>query len=116
MKSEESLKQYRYALLDYDEQFEEGSCFKSKLDEDEVEGLAQVAAEHLDDAVKLDWEFWATEDGEDGEVDIELFKEDGSSLGVFEVQKTWLPYLNVTPKTKSVASTSQSQRQAVKPY
>jgi uncharacterized protein YutE (UPF0331/DUF86 family) len=56
MKSQVGAKHYRYAVLNYDEQFEDGYCFKSMLDEDEVERLAQVAAEHLDDAVKLDWE------------------------------------------------------------
>lgn len=98
MKSEESAKHYRYAVLDYDEQFENGCCFESMLDESEIEGLAQAAAEHLDSEC-----FWGA-DSEDGELLIEVFKEDGLSLGIFEVHKKMIASFSIYPKNKSIDS------------
>ncbi len=91
MNSKSSMNQYRYAVLDFNEQFEDGFCFKSMLDEGEVEGLAQAAAERIE---------WAIIGN--SEIDIEVFKEDGLSLGVFEVHKRWVPRLSIYPKNKSV--------------
>ncbi|BBE09435.1 UvrABC system protein B [Mycoavidus cysteinexigens] len=91
MKSEENAKQYRYAVLSYGERFEDGYGFKSMLDEGEVVDLAQAAAECIG---------WSII-GEDA-IDIEVFKEDGLSLGVFEVHKRWIPRLSIYPKNKSI--------------
>jgi hypothetical protein len=93
MKSQESAKHYRYAVLDYDERFEDGYGFESMLDENEVEGLVQVAAEHIDSEC-----YWWADNGK-GEMVIEVFKEDGFSLGVFGVhKKTNYPFQYLSKK------------------
>ncbi|UUM20842.1 hypothetical protein [Mycoavidus sp. SF9855] len=94
------MNQYRYAVLDYDEQFENGRCFESMLDEDEVEGLAKAAAEYFDSEC-----FWGA-DSEEGELLIEVFKGDGLSLGVFEVHKELIASFSIYPKNKSIDSTN----------
>ncbi len=96
------MNQYRYAVLDYAEQFEDGRCFKSMLDESEVEGLAQAAAEHLDSEC-----FWGA-DSEEGVLLIEVFKEDGLSLGLFEVHKRLVASFSIYPKNKSIDSMNQA--------
>ncbi|BBE08611.1 Uncharacterized protein MCB1EB_0450 [Mycoavidus cysteinexigens] len=102
MKSEKNVKLYSYAVLDYDEQFEDGYFFESMLDEGAVEGLVQAAAEHLDSEC-----IWGAASGE-GEILMEVFKADGVSLGVFEVHKRLTASFNIYPKNKSVDSTSQA--------
>ncbi len=88
------MNRYRYAVLDYGEQFEGGRCFESMLDEGEVEGLAKAAAEDFDSEC-----FWGA-DSEEGELLIEVFKEDGLSLGVFEVQKRLIASFSIYQKNK----------------
>ncbi len=96
MNSKSSMNQYRYVVLDYHEQFENGVCFKSTLDEGEVECLAKAAAEHFDSDC-----FWSS-DSEEGELLFEVFKEDGLSLGVFEVHKRLIASFSIYPKNKSI--------------
>ncbi len=90
------MNQYRYAVLDYDEGFENGVSFESMLDEGEVEGLVQAAAKHLDSEC-----VWGADCGY-GEALIEVFKEDGLSLGVFEVHKELVASFSIYPKNKSI--------------
>ncbi len=104
MKSQESVKRYRYAVLNYGEQFEDGYGFESMLDEDEVEDLTQAAVDHLDAEY-----LWGA-DRRDSEIVIEVFKEDGLSLGIFEVHKIWVARLSICPKNKSLDSTNQAGR------
>ncbi|BBE09689.1 Uncharacterized protein MCB1EB_1528 [Mycoavidus cysteinexigens] len=104
MKSQESAKRYRYAVLNYGERFEDGYGFESKLDEDEVEDLVRAAAEHIDSE-----SFWWADSGK-GEMVIEVFKEDGLSLGVFGVYKKRIIHFSIYPKNKSVDSTNQTER------
>ena len=104
MKNQGSVKRYRYAVLDYAEQFEDGYGFESMLDEGEVEGLVQAAAEHIDSEC-----YWGA-DSEEGELLIEVFKEDGLSLGIFEVHKRMIASFSIYPKNKSIDSTNQAGR------
>jgi hypothetical protein len=45
--------------------------------------------------------FWLI-DGGKRKLDIEVFKEDGLSLGVFETHKKLIPHFSIYPKNKKI--------------
>ncbi|UUM20843.1 hypothetical protein [Mycoavidus sp. SF9855] len=74
------IKQYRYALLDEGMTFEDAYSFDSNFDENEAQSVA------LDASV----DYYAEREGwrkADWPLYIEVFKEDKSSLGVFNVER-----------------------------
>ncbi len=80
------VKEYKYAILNEGMKFGDAYCFESK-DEETVEDLVeQAAASYLSEML---WEkYWQVRDS----LSIEVFEEDGSSLGVFNVTYESIPY------------------------
>lgn len=71
------MNQYRYAMHD-DTTFEEAECFDSVWGEEDVDCIAKDVAEDYYSGIAGDWEW-------NESMSIQLFKEDGTSLGVFNV-------------------------------
>ncbi len=78
MNSETVMNRYRYTVA-YRQDFEDAYFFESHLDENEVQSLAYEASVEYyvcQGAWKDEWP-----------LSIEVYKEDGSYLGVFEMEK-----------------------------
>ncbi len=83
------VKEYKYAILNEGMTFGDAYCFESE-DEETVEGLVeQAAASYLSEML---WEkYWQVGD----QISIEIFEENGPSLGVFNVTYESVPYFTV---------------------
>lgn len=94
------LNQYRYAILNKGMTFENAYCFCSKFEKN-IEILARIAADDYLEGL-------ACEDGwfPGDLISIELFKEDGTSLGIFDTEYPFTPNFTVTPKEQSNLSCS----------
>lgn len=79
MNSKTDIKEYRYAILDKSMTFEDAYFLNSESDGSDVEYLVQEAAKYY----YLESGGWR----ECWPLSFEIFKEDGLSLGVFDVYK-----------------------------
>ncbi len=88
------MKQYKYTVLDDDETFEETYSFESARNESDTENLVMEAAEDYYWEDKNLWESGYP-------ISLEVFKEDGRSLGVFRVSYSLMPSFWVISENKS---------------
>ncbi len=71
------MKAYKY-IVDECDPFEYASCFNSDWDEEDADYIAKDAADHYYSESAGGWKW-------NESISIEVFKEDGTSLGVFDV-------------------------------
>ncbi len=83
MNEEKTMNPYRYTVHE-DETFEEANCFNSDWDEEDARDIAvEAAGDYYSESGRC----W----GGNECISIEVFKEDGSSLGRFNVEYELVP-------------------------
>ncbi|MCX8565740.1 MAG: hypothetical protein ON057_000467 [Glomeribacter sp. 1016415] len=88
------MNQYRYTVDDDSATFEGAYPFNSDCDENSAEFIAEASAEHYYLESEGVWE-WS------GSMSIQIFKEDGTKLGVFDVWYENSPYFTACRKINS---------------